>query len=426
MVADGRRQPRAGRYLLTLSALGLVALALLFRSHAYALLAAVWLGLLLAARVETRRALAALGAGREVTTGAFEDDELAVHLELVNRGRRPRALVELSDHFGPSLQERRTVYQTGALPGRHRRRFTYEVICSRLWGIYQVGPLELKVSDGLGLSQARKRVGEARPFTLFPHVYHVAGLERLGARPSFTRQGYTTGRPGQSDLYLGVREYAVGDDPRRLHWPATARFGTPLVREFELDLARYMTLFLDLHRDHRSGLGRKSTVEFLVRVGASVVATAARAGQFVQLFSNRKPSLLLPPGRGEKHLELALHELVRVKQDATRALLDVVYDETPSLPLGSTAVLLLGTATPPPAALQVVLERLRARSVVTALVLIDRHSFLALDKLPPGEAEVAVQHAEVARLAGRFGARLALLDSAQELDQRLAHGLFER
>ncbi|MCA9708218.1 MAG: DUF58 domain-containing protein, partial [Myxococcales bacterium] len=43
----------------------------------------------------------------------------------------------------------------------------------------------------------------------------------------------TTGRRARSGETYGLRPYRAGDELRRLHWPATARLGQPVVREFE-------------------------------------------------------------------------------------------------------------------------------------------------------------------------------------------------
>ncbi|MEM9460881.1 MAG: DUF58 domain-containing protein [Myxococcota bacterium] len=43
----------------------------------------------------------------------------------------------------------------------------------------------------------------------------------------------TTGRRARSGETFGLRPYREGDELRHLHWPATARLGQPVVREFE-------------------------------------------------------------------------------------------------------------------------------------------------------------------------------------------------
>ena len=49
-----------------------------------------------------------------------------------------------------------------------------------------------------------------------------------------------------SDQVRGVREYQPGDAMREVHWPATARTGRPMVKEFEHDEPRTLRLVVDL------------------------------------------------------------------------------------------------------------------------------------------------------------------------------------
>src|SRR5206468_1377504 len=105
------------------------------------------------------------------------------------------------------------------------------------------------------------------------------------------------------------------DDPRRIHWPATARRGTLMVKELEIDLAPYYSVFIDLDRRHRAGTGKKSTMEYVLRTAGSVIWTAVRTEAFVQVSGLGATPLYIPPGRGQTHLTHALYELIRAGLD---------------------------------------------------------------------------------------------------------------
>jgi uncharacterized protein (DUF58 family) len=239
-----------------------------------------------------------------------------------------------------------------------------------------VGPLSVSVSDSLGLFSPRRVLPDIRPFDVFPRVHAVGGLERLGARTSFAPSEPTTARAGRSAAYLGVRDFRPGDDVRRVHWPATARYARPMVKEFELDLTPYFTLFLDLRRDHRAGTGRKSTLEYVVRTAASLLAAAARRGDTVQLFGEGRETLALPPGRGELHLAYALDRLIRVRQDGALPLLDLFQREQSAVPPGSTVALVAASLFLDAGALAEAFDWMRARRVRPVLVAVDMDSFL--------------------------------------------------
>jgi uncharacterized protein (DUF58 family) len=395
-------------------------LGLVFGVPAFLAFGLALLLLLAAAWTTARRRVSGLHARRRMGGSAFEDEEVRVEIALENHGVAPVRLVEVTDSFGAALADRKVLLDPGPLGPARRRRLAYRTACSRLWGVYTVGPLTVSASDPLGLFSPRRVLPDLGPFDLFPRVHPVAGLERLGSRTSFIPAEPTTARAGQSTAYLGVRDFRAGDDVRRVHWPATARHGAPMVKEFELDLSPHFTLFLDLLRDHRAGTGQKSTLEDVVRTGASLLAAAARRGDAVQLFGESRAPVVVPPGRGELHLAYALDQLIRVRQDGTQPLLDLVRRELGAVAAGSTAALLCASFFLDPDRLAEVLGELRARRARPALVAVDMDSFLPIDRRARPRAEVEAQAALLRDLARAHGALVALFDADHDLPAELA------
>jgi uncharacterized protein (DUF58 family) len=193
-----------------------------------------------------------------------------------------------------------------------------------------------------------------------------------------------------------------------------------MVKEFELDLTPYFTLFLDLERRHRAGTGRKSTREYVVRTAASLLASAARRGDTIQLRGEGRQALVVPPGRGELHLAFALDQLIRVRQDGALPLLELAGRETTDVPPGSTAALLSATLFVDPGELAEVFGRFRARRARPALVAVDGDSFLPIDRRPRPREEVAEQAERLRDIAREHGALVALFDAEHDLGDELA------
>jgi uncharacterized protein (DUF58 family) len=258
---------------------------------------------------------------------------------------------------------------------------------ARQWGLYTVGPISVGRFDPLGLFFASRRVERLDPFEVFPRAAKVEAVALLGGRAAVAARDVTAAAAGQSLLFRGVRDFVAGDDVRRIHWPATARRGTPMVREHERDLQPVFTLFLDLERRGRAGLGRKSTLEYLVRVGASLLWTAHRRGDAFGLVAESDRPLVVPPAQGEAHLAAALHELVVAKQTGTRPLAEVVERHREFTPPGAAAALLLSTTDVDVGALATTIASLRASAVRSLVVVVDALAFPPIDR-PPTPAEV--------------------------------------
>jgi len=391
----------------------LLLLGAALRLWAWAALGLAFALLLAVSWLSARGRAAGIRARRELTPSAFEEDEVAV--EIVLEGDRPSRMLEVVDSFGPAIAHEQWMLDPGGLVPGSRRRLRYVSYCSRQWGVYTVGPLRVVASDPAGLFRSSRTIPEVEDFAVFPRVYDVAGLGRLGARPTFAPQESSAGRAGQNLVYLGVRDYRPGDELRRVHWPASARRGALVVKEHETDLCPYATVFVDLERRHRAGTGKKSSFEYVVRTAASVVWTAVRSGSFVQVAGLGSRPLHVPPGRGEDHLAFALYELIRAQQDGQATLTDVVLHHLPSVPANSTAVLVSATAFLDLPALDDLLRAFRDRGVRPAVVLVNNHSFPAIEGWPPPRAVVVEKCREVTFFLRSRGVPMRVLEESDDL-----------
>jgi uncharacterized protein (DUF58 family) len=413
---------RGGRIRVSLLfAVALVAVAgLLLRSTALVGLAGAWAALVAVSRRRAVGLAGALHAARMLPASGVEDEMVPVEIALDNRGPRSALFTEILDDFGPAIADRQALLEPGPLPGGRRRHLRYRTACSRRWGMYTVGPLRLTTGDPFGLFRVVIALAPPEPFPVFPRLVEMPALGRLGGAPSLAPQERAEARSGQGALVLGVRDYRAGDDVRRMHWPAFARRAAPAVRELERDLLPYLTLFLDLEMRHRAGTGLKSTIEYLVRSAASVLWSASRRGDVAQLFAEGAVETFVPPGRGAVHLADALYELIRVRQEGTTDVLDLVERHRAHVPARSTVVILAAATALDAVRLGAALDAFAARNVTAAVLAVEADSFLPIDRLAASADVVrARRHALLAALCER-GAGGAVIGSEDDLPRTLA------
>jgi uncharacterized protein (DUF58 family) len=114
------------------------------------------------------------------------------------------------------------------------------------------------------------------------------------------------GRPGRRGEFGGLHRFREGDDPRDIHWRSSARLGRTMVREYEDETARRVSIFLDnslpdgeacADEDAREGLERAVSVaaslaaDYLERGYAVRVVTRGEAVPWLQ-GSGQLPRLL--------------------------------------------------------------------------------------------------------------------------------------
>jgi uncharacterized protein (DUF58 family) len=334
--------PYRGFLLATASLSALLALP----SHSTPLLgfALAWIALLAVSFLLARRGLDRLEVRRNAPASAFEGDLVTVDLVLENHGHRPIQFVEVRDTFGAGFGGHQGVLESGPLPGGHERTLSYQAFVAQQWGVYTVGPPAVGAWDPLGLWHASRERTAVQGLEVFPDVVEIVSIPGFGAQAAAAARDLTEAAAGQSLLFRGAREFRSGDDVRRIHWPATAQRGFPMVREAERDVQPVLTLFLDLERRGRAGVGKQSSLDRVVRAAAALLWTAHRRQVAIQLVAEGERSVFVPVGRGEVHLAAALREVIAARQTGATPLLDLVEAHRDHLPPGSTAALLFAAA----------------------------------------------------------------------------------
>jgi uncharacterized protein (DUF58 family) len=108
------------------------------------------------------------------------------------------------------------------------------------------------------------------------------------------------GLKGRRGEFHGLREMREGDDPRDVHWSSTARKGRPMVREYEDEAARRVSIFLDngLPGGEKCGDEKlRDGLERAISIGASLAADYLDRGYLVRVVTrgNARPQWLSGP-----------------------------------------------------------------------------------------------------------------------------------
>lgn len=164
------------------------------------------------------------------------------------------------------------VFRVGSLDGAATGR--YRVSCRRR-GVYQVGPARLEVTDPFRLARRVRQVGTVDRLVVYPRVERLEGLPAAHGRDPAVQLAQThRSRRGGEDFYT-LREYVVGDDLRRVHWPSSAKRDQLMIRQLETPWRARALVFFDRRSSSYENSG---CFEQAVRAVASVVVHLGRAG----------------------------------------------------------------------------------------------------------------------------------------------------
>lgn len=189
-----------------------------------------------------------------------------------------------------------------AVTPKERGSFVFDGIHLRVWGPLglTLRPFSVDARD------------DVRVLPNFQPVRHpdLASYRRKrrhwGTRPTRWR--------GHGREFETLREYSEGDDPRKIHWKASARLDRPIVQEFQPEKNQIIMVLLDTGRLMGAITGGKSKLDHALEAAAHLAHTALSGGDQVGFlaFADQVVSFV-PPRRTRAQLQTILHETVSLQ-----------------------------------------------------------------------------------------------------------------
>jgi uncharacterized protein (DUF58 family) len=292
---------------------------------------------------------------------AFWGEEVTMDQVFVNNKPLPVPWLAVSDEYPGSLQlvsdrdtyygKPRTLEFSASLSLGWYERVTrhYRIKCTAR-GEHEFGPIQLRSGDIFGLFRRAATVRTSQTLLVYPRYVPV---EHLGIPARQPFGDFKALQPLATDpLRLrGVREYAYGDNPRHIHWKATARRGEPQTRLFEPAATPQLSIFCnqDTYAHIWEGLDPQ-TLELTITVAASIANHGLETGYMVGLqvnsFSpNSDRQVKLPPSRDPGQFTRILENLARIKGWSGLPMEELIRAQRRVLPRGATVVVVTGVVT---------------------------------------------------------------------------------
>lgn len=235
-------------------------------------------------------------------------DEILLTLTIENGKLLPLPRLEIEDevpeeglairggYLATSIKPQRALLvNTLSLWAFQRVTRRYRVRCLAR-GVYTFGPIKLESGDPFGLLTRETSLDAEEHLLVYPLTVPIARLG-LPSRAPFGERP-TPRRLLEDPLQVaGVRPYALGDDPRRIHWKATARTATLQSKVYEPSAHHTLVLFVDLrtYTDPARGYD-PALLELALCAAASVATWGIEHGYAVGLYAN---GMLLSAGAPE-------------------------------------------------------------------------------------------------------------------------------
>jgi uncharacterized protein (DUF58 family) len=164
-------------------------------------------------------------------------------------------------------------------------------------------------ADPLGLMKALVRVPRRSNFIVLPRRYRLPSFALPGSR-RYQPGGVTLATSvGDSEEFVGLREYRPGDPLQRIHWKSFARAARPIVREYQDEYFERHALVLDTFASRQDEL----LFEEAVSIAASFAYTIDTRECLLDLMFIGAEAYTYTAGRGQMQAASLLEILACVQ-----------------------------------------------------------------------------------------------------------------
>jgi uncharacterized protein (DUF58 family) len=227
----------------------------------------------------------------------FFGEEVTLSLSIENHKLLPLPWLRVEDKVVPALAiqsrkvERLQVVRKDTLVGTwllwsfQRVTRHYRMRCQER-GFHTFGPVRLRSCDPFGWLECDLSVPASEALLVYPLL---APLKALGLSSAHPLGENVLPRPFLEDplRFAGVRDYVLGDDPRRIHWKASAHTGILESKIYEPPALRHLLILLDVWNYSEALKGSDAEIqELTIAAAASLAMWALDEGYMVGLLAN--------------------------------------------------------------------------------------------------------------------------------------------
>lgn len=177
-------------------------------------------------------------------------------------------------------------------------------------GLFAFTGIHVRVEGPLGLAARSVRYPARQQLKVFPALRPVQYADLSTHRRASRRWGLIRAtRLGEGREFEELREYIEGDDPRKIHWKATARLDRPIVQEFRPEKNQNVIIVLDTGRLMCALTEGKTKLDHAMDSAVQLAHAAVAGGDQPGLLAFAEEVLcFVPPSRTAAQLRRILEE----------------------------------------------------------------------------------------------------------------------
>ena len=200
----------------------------------------------------------------------FVDESATVELSVRNVGWRTSPVVRLTDPVAGTIGATLSV---APLARRREAHASYRLPSERR-GHVQIGPMTAERRDPFGLATHRFTIAGVSDILVYPRWQVLDFPDRWNGPGPLAQLLRRRMLARSTDEFHSLRNYAPGDDLRRVHWKQSARSEDLKIKETDPTAVQRIAVLLDVESSNYDA----ASFEEAVSAAASFVLSADRAG----------------------------------------------------------------------------------------------------------------------------------------------------
>ena len=180
-------------------------------------------------------------------------------------------------------------------------------------GVIHFSDVEIRQSETLGVMRSVSRYPLVDKVIVLPQRVALPNISWRSKR-QFHQGGFSLAASvGDSQEFIGLRDYRPGDPLRQIHWRSFAKLGKPTIREYQDEYFDHHGLFLDTTIDS----GQNDLFEAAVQCAASFVDSPRPTDSLLDLVMVEDKTWRLTAGRGASDKNRLLEHLAVIEPKLT-------------------------------------------------------------------------------------------------------------
>src|SRR5699024_11076464 len=187
-------------------------------------------------------------------------------------------------------------------------------------GKYDVNKLYVRYSSLLGLWEKQITLEIKDTIKVIPDLTETKQfLESAQKFLLYEGQKVRKRRRGEGE-FAQIRNYVIGDDPRKINWRQTAKLQEVMTNEYEPEHGKYVTILIDCGRVMGAELTKGNRLEKSLEAAITVALAALKNGDYVSVLAfSRRVDVFVPPAKGMGQLQKILQAVYDLQVDTGEA-----------------------------------------------------------------------------------------------------------